>query len=135
MYWPSKDKSFAKVLVEIDISQDAMFSHLNTAYEQGSTWIDHIYLQKDKKVKGNKALIALVEKGDDVVIVTDGHGIDKEYLLTTEKLRLAVGKYLHHIGNRFVNPSVEVIMNEEPMDATEADVFLQYAIFGEVIMD
>ncbi len=119
------------IKVEVEVKEEIIENNLVAALEGGSNYWYEIVGYKNKKPQRKEpywsAYITTPLSEDGVLKIKDNEGKGKVYNLTRNKLikglKVMANKCPIHFGE---------IMNEDG-DATTGDVFLQCALFGEVI--
>ena len=129
--------------VSIDITDEFVEDVIVTMFEGGSTyWIDHVECDIQNKPKGmpvsewiTKQLLA-----DKEIKIIDNEFGD-EVVLTIDKFIIGLGEWVKEYPERvsfesiFVNETHErlLMIDAGNIDANEADLILQFAVFNGVV--
>lgn len=113
-----------KIQVEEEVIGYEIDCLLSSAFEGGSNyWIEGLVYPVNKDYKGAEYASQVVSRGGCLEIKPDGEGIR---ILTLEKVEAGIPLLLKHKGKTWR----EFFENH---DAGDADDFLQFAMFGELV--
>lgn len=117
------------ISIPFEIDQEFVDGVMSSAFCDGICyWCERIDV-KDNDYKGTKYASEVIARGGTIIIVTDEEDGNREFELDLDKLIEGYRKY----AESRVNRGIKFYTDPCDIDSVEADIIVQYAIFGEVI--
>lgn len=121
----TEDVIVGSVKVNFPVTRQFVDDLLVTAFEGGiNYWCSAAYPVNNEYPDGATYTSDCLSRGKDIVIIEDGENGPEGHILTLDNLIYAMKSFMNE-------PNANNIF--EDYDACDADVIVQYAIFGEVI--
>ena len=119
-----------KIVVESEVSEELVDGILDAAFNWAPAWYQKVYA-KDPLPEGANYMSEVCAKGGTIVIVIDeegdGSGQFTEYEVTNQTIITGLERYVKDGGR------TPYELEEDPPDAVESDIIVQWALFNELI--